>query len=330
MTNRYKFSKLNFIHTNNQILDGDEPYDALTVNRINNNNQYLYETDGNVVSCDWSVGHPVVIGEDDSRTFTRPYCMASGWASIMQIPWLIQPGLNKIIMCLDYRVSTGQIDKGKGSTSPWADPRVDVCLRLADHSSVSNSLSLKPTNNEFVWGGEGSGKELIFDIDSGAFSRDPKMGSFYTVLNLCIRSRGMSLDTSTIASNSFISFPYEVIPFGGGINSETFVYNDAPSPFTDSTTNWPEADSPWISGVAVQTIEDSSFRVRGPFDIINKRISSNSSPIHPDNLAFIYGDPTQQLVLRNNKTTTYVFELPYIQIRNYTIREEYLETGENI
>lgn len=328
MTNRLKFNKNNFIHTHDQILDGDEPYDALTVNRLNNNNQHLYETDGSVVSCDWTVGHPVVIGEDDSFTFTRPYCMASGWASIMQIPWLIQPGLNKIIMCLDYRVSTGQIDKGL--TSPWDDPRVDVCLRLADHSSVSNILSYKTTNNEFLWAGEGSGKELIFNIDSGSFPRDPKLGSFYTVLNLCIRSRGMSLDASTISSNSFTSFTYEVIPIGAGINSETFVYNDAPSPFTDSTTNWPTATSPWISGVAVRTIEDSSFRVRGPFDIINKRIASNSVPINPDNLAFIYGDPTQQLAIRNNKTTTYVFELPYIQIRNYTIREEYLEIGEEI
>lgn len=315
MTNRLKFSKNNFIHTHDQILNGDEPYDALTVNRINSNNQYLYETDGNVVSCDWTVGNPVVIGEDDSRTFTRPYCMASGWASIMQIPWLIQPGLNKIIMCLDYRVSTASIDAA--GTSPWTSPTVDVCLRLADHSGASDVVSLVTTNNEFRWAGDNSGLEIVFEVDSGSFTRDAKLGSFYTILNLCIRSRGMDLSASTIETDSHTNFT------GDSLN-EKVVYN-AGDPFADTLTNWPAATSPWISGIAIET-EASASRHVGPFDIISKpTIGSN-----PDDFAYIFGDTTQQLSVRENKIQVNVFEIPYIQIRNYVIREEYLDIGEEI
>lgn len=316
MTNRLKFNKNNFIHTHDQILDGDEPYDALIVNRISNNNDYLYETDGSVVSCDWTVGHPTVIGEDDSFTFTRPYCMASGWASIMQIPWLIQPGLNKIILTLDYRVSTGQIDKG--SASPWTAPRVEACIRLADHTGVSNVVSYTTTNNEFKWAGENSGLELVFEVDSGSFTRDAKLGSFYTVLNLCIRSRGMDLSAAKIAGNSNFNFN------DSSVESEKAVYSSA-DPFQDLTTNWPRPASPWISAVAVET-DASATRHNGPFDIISKL----ALQVYADDYAFIYGDEIEQLAARNNKIEVNVFEIPYIQIRNYVIREEYLDTGENI
>ncbi|MGI9589202.1 MAG: hypothetical protein ACR2MR_13525 [Dietzia maris] len=315
MTNRFKFSKNNFIHTNSQILEGDNPYDALVVNRINNNNDYLYETDGSVVSCDWTVGNPAAVGEDDSFTFTRPYCMASGWASIMQIPWLIQPGLNKIILTLDYRVSTGSIDNA--GTSPWTTPTVDVCMRLADHSGVSNVVSLETTKNEFKWAGEGSGNEIVFEIDSGSFSRDPGLGPFYTILNLCIRSRGMDLSAATIATDSHTNFGPD------GFN-EKIIYNAA-DPFVDPLTNWPTSDSPWISGVAVKTDAGAS-RHTGPFDIISKPgLGSN-----PDDFAYIYGDSLEQLSVRGNKIEINVFEIPYIQIRNYVIREEYLAQGENV
>lgn len=316
MTNRFKFSKLNFIHTNNQILDGDNPYDALVVNRIGNNNDYLYETDGSVVSCDLVVGNPAIVGDDDSFTFTRPYCMASGWASIMQIPWLIQPGLNKIILTLDYRVSTGQLDKDL--PSPWTTPTVDVCMRLADHSGVSNVVSLATTKNEFKWAGEGSGNEIVFEIDSGSFSRDPGLGPFYTILNLCIRSRGMDLSAAKIASNSNFNFN------DSSVESEKAVYSST-GPFEDSTTNWPRPTSPWISAIAIET-NASASRHNGPFDIISKL----ALQVYADDYAFIYGDPTEQLAARNNKIEVNVFEIPYIQIRNYVIREEYLAQGENV
>lgn len=319
MTNRFKFSKNNFIHTNNQILDGDNPYDALVVNRIGNNNDYLYETDGSVVSCDWTVGNPAIVGGDGAYTYTRPYCMASGWASIMQIPWLIQPGLNKIILTLDYRVSTGQLDEDV--KSPWTTPTVDVCMRLADHSGVSNMVSLETTKNEFKWAGEGSGKELIFEIDSGSFTRDAKLGSFFTILNLCIRSRGMDLSAATIASNSNFNFNDPTV-------TEKHVFN-ASDPFEDEITNWPRPTSPWISAIAIET-DPAASRHNGPFDIIGKRALNYISDPDVDDVAYIYGDEIEQLAARENKIEVNVFEIPYIQIRNYVIREEYLAQGENV
>ena len=176
-------------------------------------------------------------------------------------------------------------------------------MRLADHSGVSNVVSLVTTNNEFRWAGDNSGLELVFEVDSGSFTRDAKLGSFYTILNLCIRSRGMDLDAGTIASNSNFNFN------DSSVGSEKAVYNSG-DPFEDVTSNWPRPTSPWISAVAIET-DASASRRNGTFDIISKL----ALQVYADDYAFIYGDEIEQLAARNKKIEVNVFEIPYIQIK---------------
>lgn len=314
MTARNITSKNVFIHTHDQLFGDKQPLDVIHYARHNANNQWLYETAGSVVSRDFGGGasHP------RTKIHERPFCMASQWVSILQIPWLIQPGLSKIYISLLARVSNGRSDELGVASGPTT---VFLSARFPDHSESATPVPMTPkagaTFSDFYWSGESSAGQLVFDVSRGSFREDAKLGPFWTVLNILIKSDGVITGANIKGDGD--------LAVGGSAVAATAPYSDkilrspAAQYANGASATFPNFSEPYILSTTVENpfnpVADES-RFVGPFDILATT---------GGNRAFVWGHPTERLKLREPNVGTYRMFTPYVQIKSLLVREEFLD-----
>lgn len=153
----------------------DRPYDARITHRAQDGVDWVRKNHGSQACVTFRAAG----AGPEAYQGHRPHCSVTGWASVLALPWAIQPGLSEIKISTLCRVSSYHDDAGDSSfEAPSVDLRAEFLTDEQHGSSfVEGDQGTDPP--DFRW------KSFTYKIGEWATEHPPEFDTF----SLAIKSK---------------------------------------------------------------------------------------------------------------------------------------------